>query len=122
MNKHTFTKLAAVILFTAILSSILIGCSKYNSSQAASSTVVAGDAVAIANFTFSPQTLNITAGTTVKWTNNDSTAHTITSDNGVFQSGNVAPGSSFSYTFGQTGTFSYHCSIHPSMTATIVVK
>lgn len=66
------------------------------------------------------QTVTIKAGTTVTWMNIDDTEHTTTSNSGVWGSTILAPGKSFSFTFSQTGTFPYHCEIHP-MTATIVV-
>jgi plastocyanin len=80
------------------------------------------NSVNIQGFAFSPQTLTVAKGTTVTWTNKDSTTHTVTSDDGVWDSGNFANGKTFSYTFNQTGTFPYHCSIHPSMTAKVVVQ
>lgn len=86
-----------------------------------SSSSPAGTEVSIANFAFSPDTLTVKVGTTVKWTNNDSTAHTVTADDKSFDSGNLDPGKSFSFTFKQAGTFSYHCAIHPNMKAKIVV-
>jgi plastocyanin len=81
-----------------------------------------GAAVSIANFAFQPASLQIAAGTTVTWTNADSTAHTVTSDNGAFDSGPLAPGASFTQTFDTPGTYTYHCQIHPFMTATIIVN
>lgn len=79
-------------------------------------------AVAIANFAFDPPTLQVAAGTTVTWTNNDSSPHTVTADDGSFDSGNLDPGQSFTFTFDQGGTFAYHCSYHPNMQASIVVQ
>ncbi len=73
-------------------------------------------------FAFSPRTLNISVGTTVIWKNNTTAPHTVTSDTGVFGSGTISPGGTFSFKFTQAGTFAYHCNIHPFMTATIVVK
>ena len=78
-------------------------------------------AVSISNLSFQPSSLEVKIGTTVTWTNNDNTTHTITSNTGVFDSGNVAVGNSFSFTFTQMGSFPYHCNIHPSMTGTIMV-
>lgn len=78
--------------------------------------------ITLANFAFSPASITVKAGTKVTWTNKDSTTHTVTSDTGVFNSGNLAPNASFSFTFSNTGTFTYHCSIHPSMTGSIVVQ
>jgi len=73
-------------------------------------------------FGFSPQTLTISVGTTIIWKNNTTAPHTVTSDNGVFGSGTIAPGGTFSFKFTSAGTFAYHCNIHPYMMATITVK
>ena len=70
---------------------------------------------------FSPKTLTVRAGTTVTWFNGDTVIHTITSDTGLFDSGNRAPGAFYNHTFAQAGTYAYHCTPHPSMTGTIVV-
>jgi plastocyanin len=77
--------------------------------------------VSISNFSFQPQSLQVTVGTTITWTNNDTTSHTVTSDTGVFDSGTLAPGSTFKFTFTQAGTFAYHCNIHSTMKGTITV-
>ena len=81
--------------------------------------------VTIQDFTFTPATVTIKAGTTVRWTNNGPSAHTVTSDAGVWASGTLgAPGGgggygggssggTFDFTFMQPGTYPYHCSIHP---------
>ncbi len=76
--------------------------------------------VTIANFAFNPATLNIKAGDTVKWTNNDSVTHRIASD--TFNSQDLNNGDSFSYKFSQAGTYNYHCGIHPFMTGSIIVS
>jgi plastocyanin len=61
-------------------------------------------------------------GDTVTWTNDDSTTHTVTADAGAFKSNDLAPGDKFTFTFTTAGAFAYHCSIHPTMTATITVQ
>jgi plastocyanin len=68
--------------------------------------------------------LVVSTGTTVMWMNNDAISHTATSDTGVWDSGILGPGQSFSFTFTQAGTFPYHCAIHgvASMSGTIVVQ
>ena len=78
--------------------------------------------VDISGFAFVPQTLTVSVGTTVTWTNNDSSSHTIAGNDNLFQSGTLAKGATFSHTFGQKGTFNYRCSIHPSMTGKIIVE
>jgi len=77
--------------------------------------------VSIAGFAFDPATLTVTTGTTVTWTNDDTAAHTVTSDDGSWGSNSLAKGDSFSFTFNEAGTFSYHCGVHPSMQATITI-
>jgi plastocyanin len=79
-------------------------------------------AVTIANFAFSPPMLTVTSGDTVTWTNEDSAAHTATSATGAFDSGDLAQGESFSFTFTTPGTYAYICSPHPDMTGQIVVQ
>lgn len=83
---------------------------------------VAAAAIAIKDFAFSPPSIEISAGTTVTWTNQDSTAHTVDGDQSEFESGNLEPGQSYSETFDRPGSYTYHCDIHPDMKATIVVK
>ena len=61
---------------------------------------------------FSPAAVTVTPGTVVVWVNRGSMAHTVTSDNGLFDSGSINPGQSFSYIFSGIGTFGYHCRFH----------
>ena len=81
-----------------------------------------GDAVTIKDFAFGPASLEVAVGSTVTWTNEDSASHTATADDGSFDSSSLATGSIFSHTFAAAWTFAYHCSIHSSMKATIVVQ
>ncbi len=78
--------------------------------------------VNIQNSMFIKDNMTIGKGTKVTWVNKDNTSHTVTSDEGLFASPTLAPGQNFSYTFTANGTFHYHCSIHPTMMGTIVVK
>ena len=78
--------------------------------------------ISISGFAFSPSTLTVRVGDIVQWTNNDAAAHTVTSNNGTsFSSGSMAQNAIFTYTATTTGSFPYHCAIHPSMTAAITV-
>lgn len=79
--------------------------------------------VSIANFAFSPSAISVKKGTKVTWTNNDSTAHTVTESDGKTgpDSQLINPGSSYSFTYSSTGTFNYHCTIHSTMTGTVTV-
>jgi predicted lipoprotein with Yx(FWY)xxD motif len=79
--------------------------------------------VTIQNFAFSPQTITVTPGTTVIWTNKDSANHTVTSDTDAWpDSGNLATNRTFSHTFANAGTYTYHCALHPSMTGKVIVS
>jgi len=78
-------------------------------------------AVTIVDFAFQPASLEVPAGTTVTWTNSGAAPHTVTADDGAFDSGTLQPGGTFSFTFDTPGTFAYHCEIHPNMMATIIV-
>jgi plastocyanin len=78
--------------------------------------------VSIDNFSFTPQTLTISAGTKVTWVNHDDVGHTVTSNDGKFKSKTLDTNESFSYTFTDSGTYEYHCSVHPRMTAKVIVQ
>lgn len=65
--------------------------------------------------------IHITAGQTVKWTNNDSVNHTATADDNSWGTGTLKPNQSFVHRFAEAGTYTYHCSYHSEMTGTIVV-
>jgi plastocyanin len=78
--------------------------------------------VKIDNFSFGPQTLTVSPGTTVTWTNRDDIPHTIVSTDGIFKSKVRDTDEKFSFTFAQPGTYPYFCSIHPKMTGTVVVR
>jgi plastocyanin len=82
---------------------------------------VATDLVVIKNFAFSPATVTVRAGTTITWTNGDQDAHTVTATGGAFKSATLNTGDTFRYTFTTAGRYAYLCTIHPFMTASVVV-
>jgi plastocyanin len=84
-------------------------------------TTASGTAVTIDNFAFSPATLKVKVGQKVSWTNKQGVAHTVTADGGAFDHP-MPSGATFSFAFAKAGSFAYHCTIHPSMHATIVVS
>lgn len=77
--------------------------------------------VQIKDFKFFSDSLRISNGTVVTWTNNDSAPHTATSS-GNFDTGVILQGQSASITFNNSGTFDYICTVHPSMRAEIIVE
>jgi len=82
------------------------------------STVV----VIVGRADFSPATLTIAVGSTVIWKNRGSVAHTVTSDDGTFDSGDLPAGGTFRFTFTKYGTFPYICNYHPYMKGIIIVQ
>jgi len=78
--------------------------------------------VKIDNFSFGPQTLTVSVGTTVVWTNRDDIPHTVVSTDGVFKSKVRDTDEKFSYTFTKAGTYPYFCSVHPKMTGKVVAQ
>src|SRR5262245_2472979 len=87
-----------------------------------SSVTIPVGASSLANRAYTPDEVDVSVGTTVTWTNTDSTAHTSTSDGAGWNSGVVNPGGQFLFTFQSAGTFAYHCAIHPGMVGTVVVR
>jgi plastocyanin len=90
-------------------------------SNGATVTIVSG-ARSLTTTAYSPNPISVSVGTTIMWVNNDSTAHTATSNNGAFDTGAISAGGSFSKQFSTAGSFPYHCSFHPGMVATINVQ
>jgi plastocyanin len=78
--------------------------------------------VKIDNFSFSPASITVPIGTTIRWTNADDIPHTVVSGDKTFKSKALDTDEQFTYTFTKPGTYSYFCSIHPKMTGTIVVQ
>lgn len=85
------------------------------------SQLTTGVNITIQDFFFSPDNITIPVDTIVTWTNLGPLHHTATSDNGVFNSGLLAVGQKFSFTFTEAGTYKYHCAPHPFMHGTIIV-
>src|SRR5215813_2432214 len=79
-------------------------------------------AVKIDNFSFTPASITVRAGTTIKWTNRDDIPHTVVADDKSFKSKTLDTDEEFSFTFSKPGTYSYFCSLHPKMTGKVVVQ
>ena len=129
--KSIFSSKLVLSIFIAFIS-IISGCSKYDSSSNSygnnnGNNTPGPNDVFIQGMAFSPANKTISVGTTIKWTNYDSFAYTVTSgvpgsQTNLFDSGNIGSNNTFSYTFNQTGTFNYFCKIHNSMRGTITVQ
>lgn len=78
--------------------------------------------VKIDNFTFAPTSLTVRVGTQITWTNRDDIPHTVVEDGKLFKSKVLDTDERFSFTPAKPGTYKYYCSIHPKMTAKVVVE
>jgi plastocyanin len=108
--------LSVSAMLTMLLGSVMPNGAAAADSPAASTIVMARD------FMFAPSALTVGAGATVTWTNKDDEPHTVVSEAGLFRSGALDTGESFSFKFDRPGTYRYTCSIHPRMVGTIVVQ
>lgn len=102
-------------IFSLLLVAVLAAASPSPAPSAAPAPVVH-----MHGFAFVPSSLTITAGTAVRFVNDDAATHDVTAD--AFKSGPVDQGKSWTYTFASAGTYTYICSYHPSMHGTIVVQ
>ena len=139
-SPHPVRQGVAVLALLVVGAMIAAGCggSNDNSGASGSETTAAPETTApaatsggdsssasaakIEGFAFHPDTIKVKAGQKVTWTNDDSTNHTVTADDGSFDSGSLPGGKAFSFTFASKGTFKYHCSIHASMVGTVEVS
>src|SRR5512133_3302573 len=122
--KSNMGNLPAGLLVIVLALSAVISCSKdddgYGDDMGGNNN--GSTSVKIQNFAFSPSTITVNAGTTITWKNYDNVAHTVTSDDGLFNSGSIQQNATFTHKFDSTGTFDYHCTPHPQMTASVVVN
>jgi plastocyanin len=88
----------------------------------AGGATAADTAVAIDGYAFKAPKVTIATGTAVVWKNNDDDPHTVTADDGSFDSKGLGQGDTFRHVFAKAGTFPYHCSAHPYMKGVVVVE
>ena len=102
---------------------LLTACSGESGGDGADTTgPAAADAtITIADFAFDAPA-SVSVGDTVEVVNEDSVGHTWTNADGVFDSGTLAQGETFEFTFEEAGEFDFFCSVHPNMTGTITVE
>jgi plastocyanin len=105
-----------------VLAGVLALVSAGGLSAFVSPVAAATHEVQIVDSAFGTPVLTIQVGDTVTWNNVDDRPHTVTSEDGAFDSGNLDEGASFSHTFTEPGTYPYVCEYHPDMRATIVVE
>lgn len=102
------------LMVLAIFPILVISCG--------TSTPASTDKVEMSGLAFKPGTITVSVGTTVTWTSKDTEIHTVSSQDNLFESGNMSRNDTFAYTFGQSGTFEYYCKFHPSMTGKVIVE
>jgi plastocyanin len=131
MNPRNAMSSLVVIAGTALL---LAGCGGGSGSASGASAKPSGSssqttstgvstAVKISNFKFSPASLTVKQGAGVTVTNEDSAAHTVTADDGhSFDTGDLSQGATQTISVSKPGSYPYHCTIHPFMHGTLVVK
>lgn len=138
MTRHPLRRLApalalALVLVTSACGGASEGSSTSNSNSNSNSAAIPepgageGDEVVIKTFIFRPDPLTVPAGTTVTFTNLDDILHTVTAGergapSGQFDGDLQGIDSTFRFTFDEPGTYAYHCTIHPGMDATVVVR
>jgi plastocyanin len=117
-------RIISVLLGISLMAGLSIGCSDEEPAPAAPSqpgvTTPTSDATQVSipqgaatmgADAFGTNPLVVSVGATVTWTNTDSVPHTVTADDGSFDSGSLDPGATFSHTFDAAGSFDYHCAI-----------
>jgi plastocyanin len=114
----------SAVFLLAALATLVAGCGGGGGDQSSPAASGAGvSAVTIEDYTYKPASIMVPKGTTVTFTNRDSTPHTATSkQSGAFESGSIDTGKSGKVTLEETGTFAYYCLFHPFMKGTIVVE
>src|ERR1700733_940166 len=116
--KTTISKLILTAAMLGILGWTSAGNARFVASAAKSQEVV----VKIDNFSYMPHDIAVTAGTTIIWVNNDDIPHTVVSTTDAFKSKALDTDNKFSFKFDKPGTYEYFCSIHPKMTAKVIVQ
>ena len=126
-------RIAAVALGLAFIGAMaaMMACGDHmgmmrRGSAGADQTPVASDAkqvtVEMQDFEFSPAKLTVNAGTEVTWLNRDGAPHNAVADDGSFETGTLNPDESASVVLDRPGTYSYVCTYHPGMEATLTVR
>ncbi|HYX67951.1 MAG TPA: cupredoxin family copper-binding protein [Terriglobales bacterium] len=114
MKNRTVLRMAA-----ALLTLVAMGGMRVHAD--AKDTAAAKYAVKIDNYSFTPQTITVPAGTTVTWTNADDVPHTVAASDMAFHSKAMDTDEQYSHTFDAPGTYKYFCTVHPKMQGTVIV-
>ncbi|GAC1392887.1 MAG: hypothetical protein NVSMB46_09800 [Candidatus Saccharimonadales bacterium] len=132
MKKSTIGIIIAVVALGAIAFGVIASnnhsSNSYSSNDnksmqnTAAPAPIAPNSVTIKDYMFTPAKMTVKVGTTITWTNQDSTKHTVTKDSGDGPDSEFfGMGKTFTYTFNKAGTYTYHCDPHPYMHGSIEV-
>ena len=122
-HAFAYAQIGAVGVFKVENSSAPLTTTKSSGASGPQVSIQSGSALNTTSIYYSPPTITVVIGVnnTVTWVNNDQAPHTVT-DTGVFDSGNMNTGQSWTHTFTTPGTYEYHCTYHPWMKGTVIVK
>jgi plastocyanin len=127
--KFHATFVIAILSTAILLSGINLAHYALGQSKTTSVSIVKGASNPSTKEPYNPSPLSVTVGTTVTWTNNDNTGHTVTEGNpsgntpqNGFDSGILGPGKTFAHTFDKPGSTQYYCTLHPAMLGEVIIK
>jgi plastocyanin len=115
-------RVITVFVAFVVLASPLVGQQAFaqDDTQTAQVNIVEPPFRSPQQWNYDPNDVTVSVGTTVTWTNTGAVAHTVTSDDGAtFDSSSLDPQAAFTFTADTPGIFTYHCTFHPWMTATL---
>lgn len=115
VTKHMLRTVSILMLILALGGTIALAQATRPAAQPVRKTVN------MKGMTFAPASVTIKVGDTIVWNNDDDRDHTVVDGGGAFKSDNIRAGGSYSFRFTKAGTYTYTCSYHPRMKATIVV-
>lgn len=119
----TRPRVGVALLSLAVSAVLFLGCGSDSGTDQTSAGAGGAKDVTIKDYIYKPATITVPKGTTVTFTNQDSTAHTATSkESGIFESGPIETGKAAKVTLNTSGTFTYYCLFHPFMKGTVVVE
>ena len=129
MKRTTYLGIALILSLGVVLGSVKYGMVYVHAQSSTSVSIVSGASSPSISKPYNPSPLTVKPGTSVTWTNNDSTIHTVTSglpEQGevgtLFDSSIMSPGKTFTHIFDKTGIFDYSCTLHPFMHGQIISK
>jgi plastocyanin len=115
------SSIVRILIVAVVFTTAVPACSSGGATETTQPGSTADDVdVTIDNFSFDESTISVEVGTVVRWTNEQSVTHTVTSGDALWDM-TLSSGATFEFTFEDPGTYPYFCAIHPSMTGTVEV-